>query len=181
MCLSCTRGYEGCASRVPVGMVGYPSCTPVGMVGYPSCTPVGIERCTLVYTPVGMRGVPWYIHPCTPGGHTIPGYIAQYTLPGTPSMPTVHRLLVHHCPLTLRCRLLEPWAQPGRNPWVESLLASQDLKSVTDVGTLIRRVFRSPERKRMKDWIVLGETPYNPLWLGCCVQKPPLPDRSSDR
>ena len=119
-----------------------------------------------------MRGVPWYIHPCTPGGHTIPGYIAQYTPLGTPSMPAVHRLLVHHCPLTLRCRLLEPWAQRGRNPWVESLLASQDLKSVTEVGILMRRVFRSPERKRIKDWIVLGETLMNPLWLGCCAQRP---------
>ena len=73
---------------------------------------------------------PWWVvytlpyHPVYHGGHTTRWYIASLYIPGYTSSLPVHPLLVHHHPLTLRCPVMEPWAQHWRNPWVGGLLPS---------------------------------------------------------
>ena len=81
-------------------------CT--GLV-YPGCVRAIYTRMyTRVYTP---GCTPWY----TPPSRVHPSCTAS-PLP---------------CPLPAPCTVKKPWAQKGRNPWVEGISAPQTLNSVT--------------------------------------------------
>ena len=134
----------GCATRV-----GYTSVMLPGWVYLSHATRVGM---------VGILPVPrwvWWVSCLYPGGYSPPCYGARVgiVLPamvpgwvGVGIHPPVHSLPVHPwvylrpylapcCtsvvrPVTLRRSEESPGLNLRRNPWVESLSASQDLKSV---------------------------------------------------
>ena len=115
----------------------------------------GVSLGTMVGVPYPrtMVGVP-YPRTMVGGGYTPPGiyarvgigpgtppwYMSRYTLPGTPSTLTSVRPSVLHCPLTLRCRTMMPWAQRKRIPWVRGICASKSPKSVKGERAVLRVV-----------------------------------------
>jgi len=83
--------YNGGCTSLPVynGVCSFPAMHHGGYVASLLCTMVGVYLATMVgvylATMVGGWYSSLYARPPYHGGHTIPGYIAWYTLPGTPS------------------------------------------------------------------------------------------------
>ena len=156
----CTQGVTvvyspgGVYTRVyMVGIVGYTRVYMVGMVGYTRVGRVGIP---CIYAQVGREaGIPPCIYP------TICSWVHSVCT------PSVLYSRVHCHPLS-RCRTMEPWAQKGRNPWVE---ASQDPKVINPVREerrLCAELLRSTSEERVEDWIDEGSFTVYYRRLGTC-------------
>jgi len=135
-------GYNRVYHRVYHG--GYPSW------GYIGCTMVGIPPGVhrVVYWAICLPGVYkvvyWAI--CLPGvctGYIPPCIYAPCTTPGIPPIPRCTQVYLYRCTPCWLCRTTRPWAQRGETSWVRASLASQNLKSVTDVRSFCALLLRS--------------------------------------